>query len=139
MLGAVILTAGFIILLLYWQQHRQTSLRALACQDLRRIGQEFHVHGNTQVLIRALSIWLRCVCLSETSRPHIARLTGDAWLSHLDSRLHDQRFTKGSGHILATAPYQRASPADGEAVLRLCRDWAKKLPQTAKGARHDRL
>ncbi len=80
-------------------------------------------------LAAQISVLLRRVALMRFSRRDVASLTGDEWLSFLDSTGGNDAFTTGVGSVLVTAPYASAhiqTEIDNAALIALARQWIKQ-------------
>lgn len=115
---------------------RRRRVRVAAINELQSIANAFELKRDAHGLVKDLSILLRRICLSYFPRAEVAGLTGEKWLTFLDSCLDWQnitdRFSQGTGRALITAPYQAASEVDGKKLLSLCGIWIKALPLLKK-------
>lgn len=111
---------------LYWLYKRFTRKTAfkIARQLLTNIKDS--PMDNAQKLAE-LSAWLRRVAITIAPREQTASLTGQAWLTFLDSSLKDSPFTTGVGRCLADAPYRPTAPSETEIsqLISLCENWLK--------------
>ena len=110
--------AGLLLVAIYW--FRRRTLRRAALAEYARIETRFRSHGNEHRLASDLSELVRRVAIARAdNRGDVAGLTGDAWLRYL------ARTTPAlaSQRMLLTAPYQRATGIDAEALLDACRDF----------------
>jgi len=71
----------------------------------------------------ACSTLLRRVALLQYPRSDVASLTGEAWLSFLDTSGNTLEFTQGSGRLLITAPYQSSWHEETPTVFSLTKQW----------------
>jgi hypothetical protein len=78
-------------------------------------------------LATQLSLLLRRTALAAFPREQVAPLNGAAWLAFLDRTSDGTNFSQGSGRWLASGPYARAAPDDGErsALISLTRRWIR--------------
>jgi Ca-activated chloride channel family protein len=78
-------------------------------------------------LAMQLSLLVRRTALAAFPRKQVAPLTGAAWLAFLDRTSDASEFSQGAGRWLASAPYARAAPDDGErsALIGLTRRWIR--------------
>ncbi|UOA09499.1 DUF4381 domain-containing protein [Methylobacter sp. S3L5C] len=124
------------IVFLYWLYKRLTRKTAIktAKKQLAFIKQ-YSVVDNDKKL-RELSMLLRRVAISVTSRTEVASLTGRQWLVFLDKSLTGAPFSDGCGQLLTTAPYRNTPPTEAEIsqLISLCEDWlnAQTLPAKSK-------
>lgn len=128
-----------------WLRHRKSS-NAVAVVEARRIlhdiQMDYKQHEKLSVLISAISILIRRLCISLFPREHTASLLEDDWLLFLDQTMgkningladKDKPFSQGVGKILSTGPYCRhPEGADGEQLLLLCQQWISQVEQYAK-------
>ena len=79
--------------------------------------------------LRALSSFAHRVALAQAREPgRVARLTGEAWLRHLDRQVGSTAFSQGPGQVLARGPYQARCEYDVEALFQLMQHWLEQLP-----------
>lgn len=129
LLGGVILLAAAVGFWRRWYQKK--ALRREALAQLHRVENTYRKTGNRREMVAELSVLLRRVVLSTHAPEQVAGLTGEAWLTLLDRcdasnqrEEEKERFTRGTGRILATAPYQKeVSRKEADDLLMLCRDW----------------
>jgi len=128
----LILTLGIF---LYRRKQRRRMHRA-ALQELTNIKTAYAQHADDQQLVKALSVWLRRVCLSFYPRVDVAGLTGKQWLEFLDSGLNKDkqtmRFSEGAGQVLISAPYQQVAEVNADELLSICHNWLTSLPRHAR-------
>ena len=79
-----------------------------------------------QVAVR-LSILMRKVAMTRFPQSSVAGLTGEEWLEFLDQSGETDQFTRGPGRLLTTAPYDRHSVTDVEALVRVCMSWVRHV------------
>ena len=79
-----------------------------------------------QVAVR-LSILMRKVAMKRFPQSSVAGLTGEEWLEFLDQSGETDQFTRGPGRLLTTAPYDRHSVTDVEALVRVCMSWVRHV------------
>lgn len=83
-------------------------------------------------LAAGVSELLKRVALSRYRRSEVASLTGEAWLDFLDRTGGGDRFGRGPGRVLASAPYapEMSSGANAEldqrGLLAAARDWVRR-------------
>lgn len=109
---------------LYKRLKRKTALKT-AKKLLAEIQQD-PVQDNLQKL-RELSALARRVAISISPRAEAAGLTGNEWLTFLDSSMKGTPFSEGIGQLLADAPYRNTAPTDTQILqlISLCEDWLK--------------
>lgn len=130
-LAGLALSGALLVLILRRRRaHARTTLRALALAQLEELRRRHQARPDPRGLVRALSELLRRVCLSLYPRRECAALTGEAWLALLDRSLGDGRFSQGPGRALLDGPYRAAPRVDAEALLALCEEWVRALPET---------
>jgi len=123
------------LLLRRWR--RRGRLRRFARRSLERVFAEHRRHGDSQRLLRELSVLLRRIALSYFPRIQVASLSGEAWLGFLDQGLAGsgsaEGFRRGPGRVLADGPFSPGPVAvDPPALERLCRAWLKQVGKEAK-------
>lgn len=123
LLVLAILSAGLAVWV--WRRWRRVTARKLVLRELEGLSRS---QTSPREKLSALAVLLRRACLSAYPRTEVAGLTGEAWLEFLDRQLGDRRFREGPGRQLLDAPYRRAGEVDIEALLGLCREWARRLP-----------
>ena len=130
MLGAITI-AGIV---LFKHIRKRRLLKRTALTELESIRRQYHDNHDRVQLVKALSALMRRASISFYQRADSASLTGTAWLQHLDNTAQRKEFEKGSGNILATAPYLPADSrvdVDFDDLLSLCEDWLNN--QSVKG------
>ena len=112
--------------------YRRGQLRREARQALQNIQAQHEAHQDDQQLTADLSILLRRVTLSYSSRADVASLTDDAWLNFLDRGVTKTKFkdafSNGAGRVLIDAPYKPTVNIDSAALLKICTAWVEALP-----------
>ena len=118
-----------------WRRRRgrRGRVKVLARTALDHLEADYRAGGDAARLARGLSELLRRVSLSVYPRRTAAGLTGEDWLRFLDQPLGAPRFSAGPGRGLLTAPYApaarvEAARVEAEALVALCRDWIRALP-----------
>jgi hypothetical protein len=127
MLGAITI-AGIV---LFKQIRKRRLLKRTALAELDSIRKQYDDNHDRVQLVKALSALMRRASISFYQRVDSASLTGAAWLQHLDNTAQRKDFEKGSGKILATAPYLPADSqvdVDFDDLLSLCEDWLSNQP-----------
>ncbi len=126
---ALLILLGLGWLLLRHRRRPQLSLKQQARRELTALRQAHDRHGDAMATLRALSAFAHRVALAQAGEPgQVARLTGAAWLQHLDRQLGDNAFSQGPGRILARGPYQAHCDYDVEALFQLMQRWLEHLP-----------
>ena len=115
-----------LLMFLYWCYQRLTRKTSLKTAKRLLNTIKNSTANNSEKLVE-LSALLRRVAISVAPRAQTASLTGQAWLTFLDSSLNDAPFTKGAGRCLADAPYRKSPPSEQEIfqLISLCEDWLK--------------
>ena len=131
------IVTGFMLclaFLLFWfyRRYQARRLQREALLALEQIEARYAKDADVQQMIKAVSIWLRRVCVSYYPVADVAGLTGADWLAFLDKNLAgtalSQAFSVGAGRVIQTAPYQSTSSGDSAELLLLCRAWIMALP-----------
>lgn len=75
--------------------------------------------------LQQLSTWLRRVAISVSPREDVASLSGQQWLTHLDSSLEGSPFSDEIGQQLISRQYQKSSANDINlsALFDRCETW----------------
>lgn len=108
-------------------KHRQRlSIYRSAIHELEQIKNNYQRDCDAKALSQALSILLRRVAITVTSRGVSAGLTGEPWLDHLDTLSREPCFNTDTGRLLIEAPYKPSADINGDALLQLCETWVKK-------------
>ena len=108
---------------------KQKPLNKQALSTLNKIQADYAQHRNNQQLVQQLSILLRRICMSYTSREQSASLTGDAWVAQLNRLTPQNYFSSELADLLITAPYQQNSNIDAAPLIDTCRQWINALPR----------
>lgn len=82
--------------------------------------------GSDQVAAR-LSILMRKVAVAQFPRSSVAGLAGEEWLEFLDLSGETDQFTRGPGRLLTTAPYDRSSVSEADALVQVCISWVRQV------------
>lgn len=109
-------------------------LQKIAEQEFIGIQNRYERDQDKAVLAQELSILLRRVSMSYTSRQQTAGLVGSAWTDHLDSLSGNACFTPQLNHLLSSAPYQHQPDFNAEELLSSCHSWIHTLPLDKDGA-----
>ncbi len=136
--GWWLLLLGLILLILTGiaikKIYARKRINRASLTELEKIRQDYLQHQNKATLVRAISILMRRACLSFYPRSSVSDLTGEHWLSYLDSTARKKGFLQGEGKILADAPYlpeNHFPEINSDALLALCEAWLRAQP--AKG------
>jgi hypothetical protein len=125
-------TLLFLAVRWFLKRLKARRFRVAALNELELLSAGFAQVPDAHLLVKALSVLLRRICLSYYPRFDVAGLTGDAWLGFLDNHLGGEKgqdhFREGPGRTLITAPYQSEAEIDGIGLLKLCREWITALP-----------
>ena len=103
---------------------RKTALRREALKALQEIA-AFR-NGDAEFTAE-ISVLLKRITLARYPRDQVAGLTGEAWLLFLDRGLKGEGFTSGVGQVLATGPYEPNCRTDRARLLRLVRQWIRRV------------
>ena len=85
---------------------------------------------NANLAIADISTLLRRIALAKFKRKNVASLSNQAWLIFLDETLSTKKrpckeFSTGIGKLLISAPYQKNSSCDIDALAKLVERWIK--------------
>lgn len=117
---ATLLVIGWWLIRLLRQRRREARILS----ELDALSESNPAEAATQI-----STLLRRVALMRFKRIDVASLSGNAWLSFLDSTGGGGAFVNGAGSQLATVPYSATSDvaknteSNNEALLSLARQW----------------
>jgi len=129
LLGLLLLT--FLLVRFWMMAKRRREVRRAALEAFQKLEAEFGSRQDPHWLAQQLSVLLRRIGLSYCKSSDVAALTGGRWLRFLEGlggETWRDRFMKGPGRALMTAPYQRAASIDAVALLHLCGEWIRALP-----------
>ena len=102
-----LLVAGLAWLVAGWvRRYRRAAARRFALRSLKKIEARYDGGENVIGLCREVSELVRRAMLAYAPREDVAGLTGDAWLSWLDTGLANPTFETGAGRALVDAPYR---------------------------------
>lgn len=102
-----LLFAGLAWLLVKWvRRYRAAAARRYALRSLKAIEARFESGENVVTLCREVSELVRRAMLAYAPREDVAGLTGDAWLTWLDTGLANPTFETGAGRAIVEAPYR---------------------------------
>ena len=128
-MGWWLLLALIILLpLLIWGVRKlraRRQLRKQALAELASIETSFGQHQNSQQLVSELSILLRRVCVSRFPRTDVAGLSGEKWLSFLNSQADS--FDVETSQSLINGPFQKQCDINSQELISACYSWIKQL------------
>lgn len=128
------LTLLLLSVLAWWLYKRfrtRASWSRQARIEFRAIEQDYHQNQDDRKLIQGLSELIRRSAMSHLGRNGIAGLSGIDWLKFLDSVMGRKHFEGDYGQLLIEAawrPELNITPNQAETLIRLTRDWLKRLP-----------
>jgi membrane protein implicated in regulation of membrane protease activity len=139
------LLAGCAAFAIYiWRRRKKRArYRLLALQELALINERYRQQNDSAEYLQQLTILLRRTALSAQPRRFPVDIKGEAWLHWLDNYCPQARgeFTRGSGRVLLTGPYEARPVIDADALATLVRLWLQehrnqwqKLPAAASPA-----
>ncbi len=123
LLALIIAALCFMAARWFIKQHKRQAVYRSASRELQQIKARYRQDGDAVTLSQRLSVLLRRVAMSVTSRDTAAGLTGERWLNYLDTIIGEPCFNTPAGHLLIEAPYQTSSDINGNALLELCTRW----------------
>jgi Domain of unknown function (DUF4381) len=132
MILIIILIAAAIILipkLIRKLKHQPAS--KLALTEFKHIQLQYQSQQNNQLLVQALSVLLRRICMTYDCRQNTASLIGQQWVDKLNTINPQQRFSDESIEILLTAPYKKQHDFNAQKLLEQCEAWINHLPKEA--------
>lgn len=129
---AILIPSLFILIIyLYKLWTRQTAVKT-AKKHLLKIKQDDTLNDGKKLI--AISVILRRVAMSVSSRKQTASLNGQAWLQYLDNSMPNSDFTLGIGKYLADTHYRKTTSADLDisALINLCENWLNAQKKNKK-------
>lgn len=124
LLVLLIVAAWFVL-----KKQRQLSLKKLAILELDKIELAFAQHQNTQQLCSDVSILLRRIAMSYTTRDNQAGVIGKEWLNQLNRLSGQILFDDQLADYLLFAPYQKQNTAPAERLISAVKQWISFLPR----------
>lgn len=131
---SVVLAIVIIVLVTRWLRHRVKRLAPYksAQLELQQIKSHYKNGQDAQLLSQELSILLRRISMTIAPREEAAGLTGDSWLSFLDTLVDQTIFNTATGRQLITAPYQPAHSINGQALVDLSEQWLTRVIKVSR-------
>jgi hypothetical protein len=123
------LLAGLWVFRWYRGRQQQQAFQKSIERELQEASLAYQQHQDSRRLVQDLSILLRRVAMSVTSRHEIAGQIGERWLQQLDELADTQLFTSDTGRQLITAPYQPQAEIDADGLLQLCQQGLQRIYQ----------
>lgn len=124
---AGVLLALAVALAWWWRRRRgRTMAVRQARRELRHLRQTYATHNDDLGYLRGLSALLRRFVLARWPRSQVAGLTGQDWLTFLDTHGGNGRFRDGPGRHLADAPYRPVAEVAPGDVAALIEDWINR-------------
>ncbi len=126
----IIIVTVLVVALFKYQKKQQW--RKDARRVLDSINRNFQEKQDQHTLAGELSIFIRRVCLTRFPNNPGASLSGNQWLSYLDSctKTNQQLFHTDIGNQLITATYDPAHSINSERLIMICRQWLAALPSS---------
>jgi Domain of unknown function (DUF4381) len=119
--GAALLAAALLVLARGLARYRHNAYRRAALRELAAIGGVLDPAAASRV-----SAVLKRVALVTFPREQVAALSGEAWLAFLDRTGRTGDFRLGPARALPALALNRASTADGEAIVAAARRWVRR-------------
>lgn len=133
LLALIIAALCFMTARWFIKQHKRRTVYRSASRELEQIKARYQQDRDGVTLSQRLSVLLRRVAMSVTSRNTAAGLTGERWLNYLDRIIEEPCFNTPAGRLLIEAPYQASSDINGDALLGLCTQWVNKTARRRTG------
>jgi hypothetical protein len=113
----------FVLSIMLYKYITRKTAKKTAKKLLLKIQQ--NTSSDDKLKLQEISTLIRRVAISISPRVDTASLTGQAWLTYLDSSVKGTPFSKGAGKFLADAHYQKQLSADLDIpqLIALCKDW----------------
>jgi hypothetical protein len=123
LLGMVLIAA-----LAAWLRYRRRYRERAALKGLKAVAKALANGRAPGWCIQQISMIMRRFAMSIAGAAPVAGMTGEQWLSFLDSRWERDEFSEGIGRVLIYGPYapaDRISSDDVGALNMLCIDWVR--------------
>jgi Domain of unknown function (DUF4381) len=129
-LFGIVLVAGAVILIQWWQWRKATAYRRAALKEM-----------NTITDAAGVSVLLKRVALSAFSRSQVAHLSGPAWVDFLNITSSKSYFKGDSGDILAHIIYasDRVSGKQMANLKTAARNWIKSHEKKVEVSKSQRV
>jgi hypothetical protein len=105
-LGIILLVTLVLMAFRGYQHWRANAYRRAALKRHQALAAMAQTSDTQVAALRALPALLKQTALAVYPREEIAELSGDRWLTFLDSTYNAEGFTQGKGQLLADLPYQ---------------------------------
>lgn len=103
-------------------------LNKVAETDFSSLVASYHSHHDASLFIANLSKLLRQITMSYLGREEVAQLTGEQWISKLNSLTSNNYFTPELEELLTYAPYKKDSYQNLELLISATQNWINNLP-----------
>lgn len=117
-----------------WKQHQKKAVFRAAHKAYTNIESDYRIQQDQRNLASELSVLLRRVAISISSRRQVAALKGEAWLTWLNQQSREPYFAGNIGQTLLSAPYQLKPDYDANALLRACEKWLHDIARSKHNA-----
>lgn len=124
-MGLLILGGGLIFWA--WAHRIRTRPRRLALAHLKKVKQQYAAKADDHWAITQLSHLVRRMALATFPRSRVAGLSGQSWLSFLDTTGHTNLFSDGPGQSLCSGPYQPHGMHAAAEVIPLIERWIQQV------------
>lgn len=111
----------------WWKKSKIPNYKKLALQDFKNIKNNYEISKNSQGVPGEIALLIRKAMVAKYGNQEIAGLVGDEWLLRLDTISKTDSFTQGVGQCLLTAPYQKQSEVDINALLEATRKLLSRM------------
>ncbi|MBV1921671.1 MAG: DUF4381 domain-containing protein [Pseudomonadales bacterium] len=126
---ACALLIAFTLAIRWFQIHRRKKQYKMeAISTLNNIQQQFQSDDNNLTALEAINSLLKQTCMTHYGRHETAGLSGDAWLSFLDSTGNTKDFSKGPGRSLTYTLYTPNPIAPIAELIDITKKWITKQP-----------
>jgi len=106
------------------------KVSTLAYQNIIR---DYQQHQDALLLVTSLSKLLRQISMSYQDRNSAAHLTGDKWVSQLNSLTEENYFCDNTRKLLIQAPYQKKITDNPQPLILATKNWITALPKGKLG------
>jgi len=123
---AVLLVAA----VLWFRRYRRFAVRRATQLELSRLATSYQGQKDAHDLAKQVNVLLRLAVLSLQPRQEAASLTGNDWITYVQSCSSEPDFTFSDGvkQLLTQGVYQARVDVDAELLLTECRAWVQSLP-----------
>lgn len=123
----ILLTIIFVGIWLF-KKIKHKSTQQLAMKKFLVIKSRYANDQNKTVLLQQISVLLRRICMSYSSRQTIAGLIGKQWIAHINSATNTSCPVLINKQLFIDGPYQKHIDYDANELLLFIQTWIQSLP-----------